>query len=267
MMTRIGVTYFSPVKVYTSDFHPFVLFVQNLDRVIILDITKNGPILLSEVKSPATQEPGFYKWQMAIARGELVLVNPPNAIEEHDLDELYTLKEVAITKSFPTFGYIIPDKFDLDFSDNGNLIYITATDPKLPPSQNTIIMVYRTGLPSIASLYDVFHLNQKYDDVLIDATGVFGDYVAVAYGSILMMFRQYEIPILVFEDSFSDYSFNLSYTNDPNHEYHYLHKSTVKIANYPEDIYVNDSRLNNSDYLTNQFDYENNNKHINVFDD
>jgi hypothetical protein len=191
MMDRIGVSYFSPINVYTSDFHPFVLFVQCLDRVLILDITKNGPIKLAEIKSPATQEPGFYKWQMAIARGELILVNPPNTIEEHDLDELYLLKDAPMTKVFPTFGYVIPDKFDLDFSDTGNLIYIQATDPKLPASQNSIIMVYRTGLPAVSSLYDVFHLNQKYDDILIDATGSFGDYVAVAFGSILMMFRQY----------------------------------------------------------------------------
>ena len=47
--TRIGVKYFSPMDVYTSDFHPFVLFVQCLDRVVILDITRNGPILLAEV--------------------------------------------------------------------------------------------------------------------------------------------------------------------------------------------------------------------------
>lgn len=147
------------------------------------------------------------------------------------------------------------------------MIYITATDTKLPAAQNSVILVYRTGLPAIACLYDVFHLNQKYDDILIDATGVFGDYVAVAYGSILMMFRQYEIPILVIEDSFLDYSFDLSYTNDPQHEYHYLQKSTVKIANYPEDIVVNNSKLNNSNYLTDQFDYKNNNKRYNVFDD
>lgn len=41
----------------------------------------------------------------------------------------------------------------------------------------------------------------------------------------------------------------------------------MRIANYPEDIYVNDSKLNSSDYLTNQFDYSNNNKRMNVFDD
>lgn len=128
---------------------------------------------------------------MGIARGELILVNPPYTIEQHDLDELYTNEDIPLTKAYPTFGYIIPDKFDLDFSDKGNLIYITATDPKLPPTQNSIIMVYRTGLPAVSSLYDVFHLEGKYDDLLIDATGNFGDYVAVAYGTVLMMFRQY----------------------------------------------------------------------------
>ena len=85
-MNRVGVNYFSPFDIYTSDFHPSVLFIQCLDRVLIMDITKRGPIKLAEIQSPATKEPGFYKWQMAIARGELILVNPPNTIEEHDLD-------------------------------------------------------------------------------------------------------------------------------------------------------------------------------------
>jgi len=161
-MTRIGVNYFSHVQVYVSDFHPYVLFVQCVDRVLILDVTRRGIIKLAEILSPATQEPGFYKWKMAIARGELILVNPPNIIEEHDLDELYTIRNVYLTKVFPTYNYVIPDAFDLDFSDQGNLIYISATDPKLPETQNTIIMVYRTGYPAVSSLYDVFHLNGKY---------------------------------------------------------------------------------------------------------
>lgn len=69
MMSKIGVNYFSPMDVYVSDFHPFVLFVQCLDRVVVLDMTRQGPILLGQVQSPATQEPGFYKWKMGIARG------------------------------------------------------------------------------------------------------------------------------------------------------------------------------------------------------
>lgn len=50
---------------------------------------------------------------------------------------------------------------------------------------------------------------------MIDATGNFEDYVGVAAGSILGMFRQYEIPILVFEDNSNDFDFNITYTNDP----------------------------------------------------
>lgn len=164
-MSSIGVKYFAPIDIYTSDFHPYVLFIQCIDRVVIIDVPQRGPhrlIKLAEIMSPATQEPGFYKWKMGIARGELILVNPPNTIEEHDLDELYTLRDAALTKVMPTFGYTIPDKFDLDFSDLGNLIYIQGIDPKLPASQNTVILVYRTGLPAVASFYDVFHLNQRY---------------------------------------------------------------------------------------------------------
>jgi hypothetical protein len=84
-MTRIGVNDFSPEKIYSSDFHPKVLFVQCLDHVLILDVASTGIIKLAEVSSPATKELGFPKWKMAIARSQLILVNPPNTIEEHDL--------------------------------------------------------------------------------------------------------------------------------------------------------------------------------------
>jgi hypothetical protein len=63
--------------------------------------------------------------------------------------------------------------------------------------------------------------------MLIDATGNFADYVSVAMGSMLHMYRQYEIPILVFEDTFFDFKFNLTFTNDPKNRYHYLSTSTV----------------------------------------
>lgn len=110
---------------------------------------------------------------------------------------------------------MIPDKFDLDFSDEGNLIYITAIDNKMPAGHDSVILVYRTGYPSVASFYDVFNINARYDDMLIDATGVFGDYVTVALGSMLLMFRQYEFPVLVFEDNINNFDFNITYTNDP----------------------------------------------------
>ncbi len=65
-----------------------------------------------------------------------------------------------------------------------------------------------------------------------------------------MMFRQYEIPILVFKDVFGDFTFNLTYTNDPNNRYYYSARSTVYTANYPEDIIINNTELNKTDYLT-----------------
>lgn len=49
MMDKLGIKYFSPFDIYTSDFHPFVLFIQNVDSVIILDITSQGPILLDVI--------------------------------------------------------------------------------------------------------------------------------------------------------------------------------------------------------------------------
>lgn len=118
-------------------------------------------------------------------------------------------------------------------------------------------MVYRTGYPAVSSFYDVFHLNAKYDDLIIDATGNFGDYVTVAFGSKLMMFRQYEIPILVFEDVFGDFNFNLTFTNDPQQRYYYLSRSSIHTANYPEDIIINSTDLNKTDFLSATSDISN----------
>lgn len=79
-MDRIGVAYFSPLDIYISDFHPNVLFIQNLDRVIILSVSRNGVKLLSTIMSPGTQEPGFHKYKIAIAQDHLLIINPPNLI-------------------------------------------------------------------------------------------------------------------------------------------------------------------------------------------
>jgi hypothetical protein len=37
-----------------------------------------------------------------------------------------------MTKSYPLYNYTIPDTFDCDFSDKGDLLYITAIDKNLP---------------------------------------------------------------------------------------------------------------------------------------
>ena len=158
---------------------------------------------------------------------------------------------------YPLYHYTIPQKFDMDFSDQGDMIYITAEDKNMADHMNSVILVYRAGLPSVAVFYDVFHINGKYEDMLIDATGRFGDYVSVTMGSILMMFRQYEVPILVFDDNYNDFEFNLTYTNDPHNQSIFLSKSKVNIANFPDILTINDSRLNESDFLTSQVDYQN----------
>jgi hypothetical protein len=102
--------------------------------------------------------------------------------------------------------------------------------------------------------------------MLIDVTGNFADYVTVAMGSILMMFRQYGVPVLIFEDNWSDFEFNITYTNDETGIHHYLRKSSVKISNYPEKIVINESKLNQTDFLTNTVSYNQEYKEV-VLDD
>lgn len=41
--------------------------------------------------------------------------------------------------------------------------------------------------------------------MLIDVTGVFADYVTVAMNSILLMYRQYQVPLLVLESVWTDF--------------------------------------------------------------
>jgi hypothetical protein len=134
-------------------------------------------------------------------------------------------------------------------------VYITAIDKNMPENISSVILVYRTGLPSVAAFYDVFNINYKYNDMLIDATGAFGDYVVVAMGSILKMIRQYELPVLVFQDSITDFDFNLSYTNDPQNYSQYLSHSNVKIINFPQALIVANETLNKTGFLDSVVNY------------
>jgi len=79
-MDRLGVKYFAPLYLYTSDFHPRYIFIQCIDRVVIIDFTRRGPLLLAEIMSPASQEIGLDKFKIAITRDHLLLINPPNII-------------------------------------------------------------------------------------------------------------------------------------------------------------------------------------------
>ena len=105
----------------------------------------------------------------------------------------------------------------------------------------------------------MFYINGKYEDILVDVTGTFADYVLFSTNNQLTLFRQYEIPILVFEDTFFDFSFNVTYTNAHNTDHNVLSNSTVKIANYPVSIFKKDPRLNDTKFLNSLINYTNDN--------
>jgi hypothetical protein len=50
----------------------------------------------------------------------------------------------------------------------------------------------------------------------------------------------------------------LTYTNHPEEKYKFLDKCSVKIANYPEDIIINDTTFS-GDVLTNNINYASSN--------
>jgi hypothetical protein len=77
----LGVDYFSPIDIFISDFHRNVLFITNLDRIIILSITRQGPRLLAQIEAPGSRRPGAVNYQIAISRNHLLIVEPPNLIE------------------------------------------------------------------------------------------------------------------------------------------------------------------------------------------
>lgn len=261
IMKQIGVKYFSPLQTYVSDFHPYVMFIQNMDSVIIIDFAATGVRLLQELTSSATKELGYYGWRMAINRDFLVIVNAPDIIEEYYIGRLYE-KKVIPTRTYPLYHYTIPEKFDLDFSDASDLIYITAQDKKTNEGK---ILVYRAGYPTVMTFYDVFDMNAPYADTLIDATGYFADFLVLASGSKLQVFRQFVIPLLIIYDTFTDFTFNITYRNDQN--LHKLSTSTVKIANYPVEIKINNTKLNNQTYLDTLIDYDDDLRYYTIRDE
>jgi len=79
-------------------------------------------------------------------------------------------------------------------------------------------------------------------------------------GSMLHMYRQYEFPILIFEDSFGEFNFNVTYSNDPEHHEKYLSHSVVKVVGHPIDISINDTALTNPKFLSSKVNYNNDEK-------
>jgi hypothetical protein len=120
----------------------------------------------------------------------------------------------------------------LDISDQGDAIYITTTGSDGLKD----VFVYRAGYPNAGSLYDVIPLG-SYRDMLIDVTGSILDFVTVVSGSTIRIFKQYEFPLVVVENTFRDYSFEIAYYNNETHTG--LTRVNVKVQNWPTDVKVN----------------------------
>lgn len=117
-------------------------------------------------------------------------------------------------------------------SDRGDTIYITTERDGLKD-----IFVYRGGYPNVGSLYDTIQLG-SYNNMLIDVTGYYLDFVTVVSGSFIRMFKQYELPVVVVESAFRDYSFDIEFYNDASAESN-MTRVAVKVQNWPTKIEVN----------------------------
>lgn len=87
-------------------------------------------------------------------RAFLFITNFPGTIEEYSIHDLYKFQVTKI-KSFPLYGYTLPEDYQLDVSDQGDTIYVTTLSPDNATRQ---VFVYRGGYPTVASLYDTVQL-------------------------------------------------------------------------------------------------------------
>lgn len=113
-----------------------------------------------------------------------------------------------MTKRYPLYGNKLPANYDFEISDYGNCVYLST----LTEGGDYNVFVYRSGLPSVGSLYNQFDLF-AFQHVLIDASGYEVDYVTVVSGKELRIFRQYERPEGEISNPKEDYSFYLEYFN------------------------------------------------------
>ena len=122
---------------------------------------------------------------MGINKDFLFITNYPETIEEYDLSDLYKF-QVRKMKSYPLYGYTLAEDYDLDVSDQGDTLYVSALNPNKTTSH---VFVYRGGFPAVASLYDTIQL-EATREVLIDVTGYQVDYVVTVVGSMIKIFKQ-----------------------------------------------------------------------------
>lgn len=79
------------------------------------------------------------------------------------------------------YGYRIQPGADIEFSDQEYMVYVNAYDPKVNVS---VILVYRSGFPSSAVLYDTIYLDKLYSrpGFEVEVSGNYVDFVSIAAG-------------------------------------------------------------------------------------
>lgn len=123
----------------------------------MLDVDKeHHPVLLGVIESDATKDTQS-QFKMAMNKDYLFISNYPSTIEEYDISDLYKFK-IHRTKTYPLYGYTLPQNYDLDVSDRGDTVYVSVLAPDNTTRQ---IFVYRGGFPAVATLYDTIQLDAQ----------------------------------------------------------------------------------------------------------
>jgi hypothetical protein len=170
------------------------------------------------------------KFTFAVNANFLVVTIAPSVVQEYDLSRIY-LREVRPTKRYPLYGHKLPPDYDFDISDYGNCVYLSV----VADGGDYSVMVYRSGLPAVGSLYNQIDLF-AFQNVLVDASGYRVDYVTVVAGKQMRIFRQYEVPEAEIVNPDQDYQFYLEYHNSVDTAE--LELVEVSIINLPTNISV-----------------------------
>lgn len=110
------------------------------------------------------------------------------------------------------------------------MVYVNAYDPKVNVS---VILVYRSGYPSSAVLYDTIYLDKLYSrpGFEVEVCGNYVDFVSIAVGDEFMVYRVFEEPMLAIKPNIHDFNFSIKAVNSESTLV--TDKIEVNIVNFP----------------------------------
>jgi hypothetical protein len=115
-------------------------------------------------------------------------------------------------------------------SPQGNLTYIVARDTNITSYSNVILSI-QSGYASMFSIYNVHSLQTNISDIQVGVSPHYSaDFIATTINDKANIFRIYERPFMIFEEWSTDFSANLTFTNDKLNRYTYLFKINVVYA-------------------------------------